>query len=223
MAPRRRVRDTVRPKRATAQLSKSSISKAISQPDIGNSPWAEKRDPDPFTAICMVIAGVAGIAQIIHTAHDLWPSRKTSLKQLSEFATELENDIEDVIRDIERLHRVLRKHDSVDGQPVLLKPNRFGAAPMALDTHDFDEYERKVGDLASDVRKLNHRVIGAIRFHPEFARDVGAGILESLSDISDRINRLRDVPIGEAMELSVEMLRECGRIVQRLTTARGKN
>lgn len=200
---------------ASAALKTNNSNSAISQLDM-STPDA-LHDPDPFTAVCMVIAGVAGIAQIVGTAHGMWPKRSSRLGELSQFVTELENDLEDLIRTIERLQRFLRNHNCLEGRPVLGAPNQFGAAPMALSDHDFNSYDGIVGKLINDVLKLNSRTIGVIRFHPEFASHLGADILQSFSDIIPRINRLRDASIGDALDLSLEILREIDRIVRRLT------
>ncbi len=216
MAQRRPRTDKTRLMIDSAALSDSSMSSKSSQTDINASSTA-KHDPDPFTAVCMVLGGLAAIAQIVHVAHSMWPKETSRVKAVTEFITELGNDLEDLIRDIERLQRFLRQYNTIDGQPVLDAASEFGSAPMILGSNGLSSYQRAVDSLASDVMKLNARTIGVIRFHPEFASQVGAEILLSFADILPRINQLRDLSIGDGLDTSLEILREIERIVNRLT------
>lgn len=208
-----------RRRRPSAKPSEKHDSAKQSEAAPNRNACSQVIDPDPFTLVTGTILALAGVAQIVSVAHQMWPARKGLSVSAKTFVGMLKDELHSTIRLVEKIERHLRELHSINEQPVLEAPVEFGSAPVALPADTFGEHERLIQELTYRIAGMNKATLSIIKYDGDFATRLGTDILSSFHDINERINRLRDGTNGEAIYGALFILREIERILMRIDSA----
>lgn len=174
-------------------------------------------DPDPWTVIQTVIAAVAMFAQLVCLARDAPQRPAPAVPHLGDVFTQLRDAIEDAIRHVERLIRLLGRSQSPD---TLTGPFRFGVGSALFQRDQFEDYKRLLSATALDVSKIGMWTLTLIQNDAPLATELG----RRMGNVQGRINALHREPsmTNEAvLEECLMMLREFHAMLNSLE--RGQN
>jgi hypothetical protein len=173
------------------------MSKLESRSEVGFETTQE--DPDPFTVVALVVAGVSMFAQLAQLGLQYKQSAGAPTIQANSRQTfeALQRQIENAGKNVERL---IRKLNQQTRSRPLESEFRFGAAQAFFGPIEFQSYRELVAQIALDAGQISTWTLTLIQIDPNFAAAIGNQILSNMADVQMRINRIfKDAPTNEAV------------------------